>query len=98
MSILCYTANYSIPQAEYEWRVCFDGNAVILRCKQRKNIKRRYEPRAKPLEPASNSALQGASWEYCYIKHNARRSNTTTFGLSIFSLPLEVAKRRERNE
>ena len=41
MSILCYTASYSIPQAEYEWRVCFDGNAVILRYKQRKNIKHR---------------------------------------------------------
>ena len=57
-----------IPQAECEWRVCFDGNAVILRCSQRKNIKRRCEPRTKPLKSASNSALQRRGVEILFAK------------------------------
>ena len=75
-----------IPQAECEWRVCFDGNAVILRCSQRKNIKRRCEPRTKPLKSASNSALQCASWEYHSHKHTARRSNNDDLRAVCFKL------------
>ena len=49
--------------------------------------RRRKETKGTPLgTPTSNSALQCASWEYHSHKRNARRSNTTTFGLFVSNL------------